>query len=150
MTRSIGTAVLRLALALSVLVPSSPVGADFSGIVVEVEALRSDAGQVRVAVFPESGWVEEGRQIATCHTAVHHGHAMCVITDVRPGTYAIAVLHDEDDDGGLDRNFLGLPSEGFGFSNDAPTGLGPPSFHDASFRFEGGETDLVVHARYGL
>jgi uncharacterized protein (DUF2141 family) len=150
MTRSLGIALLRPILALSVLATSSPAAADLSGIVVEVEALRSDAGQVRVAVFPETGWVEEGRQIATCHTAVHHGHALCVITDVEPGTYAIAVLHDEDDDGGLDRNLLGIPSEGFGFSNDAPTGLGPPSFRDASFRFDGSETDLVVHARYGL
>jgi len=149
MHRSIGSMMLCLSLALGVCVPRAA-RADFDGIVVEVESLRSDAGSVRVALYPSSAWIEQGREVATCHTDVHFRHAMCVLTDVVPGTYAVAVLHDEDDDGALDRDFFGLPQEGFGFSNDAAPGLGPPSFHDASFRFTGGETDLVVHTRYGL
>lgn len=146
MRRSIGWILLCLSLGA---VPRAA-HADFDGIVVEVASLRSDRGSVRVALYPEGAWIEQGRELATCHTDVHYGHATCVLTDVRPGTYALAVLHDEDDDGGLDRDFLGLPQEGFGFSNDAAPGFGPPSFRDASFRFDGGERDLVVHARYGL
>ena len=45
-----------------------------------------------------------------------------------PGTYAVAVYHDANGNHHFDRNFLGLPAEAYGFSNDAPTLLGPPGF----------------------
>jgi uncharacterized protein (DUF2141 family) len=148
MFRMIGR--VSICLALGALVPPTA-SADDAGIAVEVEGLRSDLGSVRVALYPsEHGWVERGYEVATCTAEVHHRQARCVLPDVEPGTYAIALLHDEDDDGALDRDFLGLPREGFGFSNDAATSFGPPSFHDASFRHDAGLTELVVHARYGI
>ena len=45
-----------------------------------------------------------------------------------PGIYALAVYHDADSDRSFDRTALGLPSEGFGFSNNPPTFLGMPNF----------------------
>jgi uncharacterized protein (DUF2141 family) len=51
------------------------------------------------------------------------------------GRYAASAYHDEDDDGGLDTNLFGAPSEPFGFSNDARARLGRPDFAEAAFRF---------------
>ncbi len=48
------------------------------------------------------------------------------------GTYALAVIHDENDNGKLD-TFMGMPREGFGFSRNPGIGFGPPRFTSASF-----------------
>ena len=47
--------------------------------------------------------------------------AICQFNDIPPGTYAIAVFHDENANGKLDKNFLGIPCEGYGASNNVRT-----------------------------
>lgn len=118
---------------------------------VEVSGLRSDRGVVLGALFASPrGWTEEGREIATCRGTIAHNHATCIVEGVGPGTYAFAFLHDEDEDGHLDRDWIGIPQEGYGFSNNASPGLGPPSFESASFEHGTGETVLRVRTRYGI
>jgi uncharacterized protein (DUF2141 family) len=157
MRRSPGSVRLLIAIvgSLAALAPLSPgdgvATADAPSIVVEVGGLRSSRGVVRGALFrSRDGWAEEGREIATCEARIHAGRASCVLDDVRPGRYAFAFLHDENEDGALDRDWIGIPQEGFGFSNDAAPGLGPPSFESARFEHQGQSTTLTVRARYGL
>jgi len=57
-----------------------------------------------------------------------------VLNDVAPGTYAIKAFHDVDRNGQLDTNFMGIPKEPYGFSNDAMGTFGPPSFEQAAFK----------------
>lgn len=131
--------------------PAAEAHADRDGIVVAVSRLRSDDGVVRGALFGSpSGWTERGREVATCRGTIRNGRARCVFRDVPPGTYAFAFVHDENGNGDMDRNAIGIPEEGFGFTNDAPTGLGPPSFESASFAYDGAAATLPVHARYGI
>ena len=123
-------------------------GAD---IQLAVDGFRNDRGEIRAALFASpSGWTERGREVATCRAEIHQGRATCTFRGVPEGEYAIAFLHDEDGNGDLARNFLGIPEEGFGFSNDAPPSFGPPSFRDASVTHQGGTTSLQAHVRYGL
>jgi uncharacterized protein (DUF2141 family) len=127
-----------------------PVRADGPRVAVEIEALRSSRGVVRGALFrSRHGWAEHGREIATCRAPIDRGRATCSL-DVAPGEYAFAFMHDEDDDGQLDRDWIGIPQEGFGFSNDAAPALGPPSFDSARFAHAASDTTIVVRARYGL
>ncbi|MBU3937857.1 MAG: DUF2141 domain-containing protein [Proteobacteria bacterium] len=63
---------------------------------------------------------------------VRDTQACCNFEDIVPGRYAFAVIHDESMNGKLDTNSLGVPTEGYGFSNDAKTWLGAPSFSAAS------------------
>ncbi|WP_162305824.1 DUF2141 domain-containing protein [Oleisolibacter albus] len=65
-----------------------------------------------------------------------------------PGAYAVAVYHDENSDHDFNRTLLGMPAEGYGFSNDADTTLGLPRFKDVRFNAGAGSTDLVIHLRY--
>jgi uncharacterized protein (DUF2141 family) len=147
MTSSLFHATLLLALCSA----PSVAYADDLDIVLDVEDLRSDRGEIRGALYASpDGWTREGREIATCHARIEHHHAHCVFSNVEPGAYAIAFLHDEDDDGRMDRDFFGFPQEGFGFSNDAAPSLGPPSFVAARFVHASASTDLHVRARYGL
>ena len=61
---------------------------------------------------------------------------------------AIAVIHDEDMNGKLETNLLGIPTEGYGFSNDAKSLVGVPSFSDASFLYDGRNLDLTMSLHY--
>ncbi len=53
--------------------------------------------------------------------------------NVPAGTYAVSIIHDENENEKLDTGFMGIPKEGFGFSNDAMGMFGPPKFKEASF-----------------
>lgn len=149
MTRPMLARVLALAV-----VSFLPIGvrADATGdVVLELDGLRSDRGEVRGALYASAdGWTSEGREIASCRAHVERRRARCVFVGVAPGAYAVALLHDEDDDGHMDRDLFGLPQEGYAFSNDAAPSLGPPSFTSARFVHEAAESILHVHARYGI
>jgi uncharacterized protein (DUF2141 family) len=60
----------------------------------------------------------------------------------------MAVIHDENMDGKLETNMLGIPTEGYGFSNDAEGTSGAPSFSAASFRYDGRNLDLTMSLHY--
>lgn len=60
--------------------------------------------------------------------------------DVPDGPYGVTAFHDENSDGELNKNFLGLPKESFGFSNNPRIFFGPPSFERAKFSVEGPTT----------
>ena len=70
--------------------------------------------------------------------------------DVKPGRYAIALLHDENGNGKADRALGMMPKEGFGFSRDAPVKMAPPKFGDAAFDYSGKATSLTIRMRYML
>ena len=62
----------------------------------------------------------------------------CVFDRVPAGTYAVAAMHDEDGDGEMDKNLIGLPTEGYCASRDAhERGFGAPNWEDAAFRYNG-------------
>ena len=67
-----------------------------------------------------------------------------------PGNYAIAVLHDENNDRQANRNFLGLPTEGFGFSRNPAIGVSAPKFADAAVSVAGENTTTQIQLRYLL
>lgn len=79
---------------------------------------------------------------------VRDSRARCDFEDIPPGTYAMAVVHDENMNGKLDANWIGVPTEGYGFSNNAKALLGPPSFSAASFRYDGRNIDLTMRLNY--
>ena len=66
--------------------------------------------------------------------------------ELEAGTYSIGFFIDKNDNEKLDTNFLGVPREQFGFSNDAMGRFGPPSFEAASFTLDE-ETILIMRAR---
>jgi len=55
---------------------------------------------------------------------------------LQPGEYAVAIYQDENNNGKLDKNLLGMPKEKYGFSNNASGSFGPPTFDDAKVRLE--------------
>ena len=118
-------------------------------VVFVVRGLRSDEGHIIGALFdrPER-WVRAGEETAQCRSHIHGGIARCSMA-VPAGRYAFAFAHDENSNGQMDRDFLGIPREGYGFSNDVREPFGPPSFDAASFLPSAARAS-VVHIRYGI
>ena len=121
------------------------------GIRVRVLDIRNSTGTVACALFESpAGFPAEFLSAATnvMVIKVRKAQALCSFEDIPPGNYAIGVIHDENMNGKLDANRLGIPTEGYGFSNDARALFGPPSFSAASFPYEGGTLDMTIRLRY--
>ncbi|MBY0424188.1 MAG: DUF2141 domain-containing protein [Cytophagales bacterium] len=68
--------------------------------------------------------------------------------NIPSGTYAVAVIHDENGNQDMDSNFMGIPKEGIGTSNDAKGNFGPPKFADAKFEFNGTTKRITINLIY--
>lgn len=113
---------------------------------VRVRGVAPLRGNVIVAVYEGADRFPKSKRESYLGKAVAAGDPTLVeIEDVAAGVYACAVFHDVDGDGSLDTNFVGYPSEPFGFSNNAHVALfGPPSFQDAAFDVRGPETTIEI------
>ena len=117
---------------------------------VDILGLRNDHGTVNCLLFNSAdGFPNDGdKAVQHMKSIIEHGRAACEFDEPRPGTYAIAFIHDENENGKLDTNFLGMPSEGVGASNDAKATFGQPKWDDAKFEHAPGLQDLELHAHY--
>ncbi len=70
------------------------------------------------------------------HVRIPGTQGRCDFLNIEPGTYALAVIHDENMDGRIDTDWLGFPTGGYGFSAEAKDSMSPPSFDDASFPWD--------------
>lgn len=110
--------------ALTLAQPSCP------GTYVKILNTKSSTGTVACARFESAdGFPNDYLRMATNVMAIkiRKDQARGDFEDIPPGTYAMAVIHDENMNGKLDTNWLGVPTEGYGFSNDAKGVLGAPS-----------------------
>ena len=119
-------------------------------VTVNIGGLRNDKGQVFCALYSSSeGFPKDGEKAAAqINSGISDRHAVCEFSDVAPGTYAVSVFHDENSNGKLDTNFVGIPREGVGASNGAKGHFGPPKFNAAAFHFSGGRLDLKITITY--
>jgi uncharacterized protein (DUF2141 family) len=122
---------------------------------VHIIALRNDEGNIGCLLYSSAdgfpGESEKAFQKAAGQISRNNRRtATCVFRNVPAGRYAVAVGHDENGNRRMDRNAVGIPSEGWGTSRDAPARFGPPSFDDAVFRFNGRRKLILVRMRYGF
>lgn len=121
---------------------------------VSVTALRNHDGVVMACMTTDEGRFPRCRGDAASYRAnvpADRGPQTVTITfaDVRPGTYAIALLHDENGNGRADKAAM-IPREGFGFSRDARVRMGPPAFADAAFTVGTQPVQQTIRMRYML
>lgn len=125
--------------------------ADHPRVEVTVDGLRNDKGDVVVEIYPDTskGFLTSAGRLGRTRAKAEAGVKVCIPAP-SPGVYALVVYHDEDGDRHFGKNFLGIPSEGFGVSNNPPPALGKPSFSKVRFEVGAGETPMRVQIRYGL
>jgi uncharacterized protein (DUF2141 family) len=121
-----------------------------NSIKVIVVGLHSNDGEVDCALFGGADGFpgDSSKAGKTAKSKIEKGEAVCMFADVAPGDYAVSVFHDENSNGKLDRNFVGMPKEGVGASNDAAGHFGPPKYDDARFSYKGGRSVLAIHVKY--
>ncbi len=118
---------------------------------VQIHGVRNTNGDIACAIFNAAeGYPEESTKAYKFIRMASPGNsAICQFHDIPPGTYAVAVFHDENANGKLDKNFLGIPREGYGASNNVRPKMSAPAFKDAAFSVKaGGTTTLNIDMGY--
>ena len=116
---------------------------------------RSNKGRIGCLLFASAkGFPSDkkrAKQALRVKVLRHKGawRARCVFNGVKPGVYAVAVLHDENNNDKMDKSFFGSPKEGYGVSNDAKPGtFSGPKYRAATFRYDGKPKRMAIKLRY--
>jgi uncharacterized protein (DUF2141 family) len=118
---------------------------------VTITKLDSNNGVVLVSLFKEgSGFPDDAAKAFGKEKGyIVEKSATIIFKSVPPGSYAVAILHDENNNQKMDKNMLGIPKEGYGFSNNASAPFGPPSYKKASFTHTGTkQTEIQIKTKY--
>lgn len=123
-----------------------------SKLVVEVDGFANQSGQVCASLFANSQGFPNNRQKVVQRQCTKIASVPTIITfnNLKAGSYAVAAIHDRNGDGTLNRNNLGMPIEGYGFSRNPTTEAAPPKFKDAVVLIAGPSTYIQVHLKYLL
>ena len=97
---------------------------------VRVTAVAGGKGSVKVAVCDRERFLKQCAYAASA--PAREGENVILVPNVPKGTWAVLAYQDENGNGELDRNLLGIPKENYGFSRDAASKFGPPGFDEAA------------------
>lgn len=119
-------------------------------LMVLVKGFKSMEGQLMVALFNKSEDFPDKKPYKGDIMAISANEELIKFENLPFGDYAVAAIHDINLDGKLDKNALGIPTEGYGFSNNAMDKYGPPSFLQASFVFFDNNEAKIIELEYGI
>lgn len=118
-------------------------------VTLHVDGFRNHTGRLGVTVFrAPDGWPEDNAKAFFHDNFPITGDQTTARFSLPEGRYAIAALHDENSNHKLDRNFLGIPKEGFGFSNNPKVRLTAPGFDTAAMPISCPGTEISIHLIY--
>lgn len=123
------------ALALSAI--AAPAFAQTASVTVVVEDVRP-GGTVEIALYDSAEAWNGDSPVAGRRAVPADGRVEVVFEDVEPGDYAIRLYHDENGDGDFNMNFMGIPTEGYGFSNNPFPRFRGAHFEESVFTVEAG------------
>ncbi|MGO9450252.1 MAG: DUF2141 domain-containing protein [Candidatus Binataceae bacterium] len=111
--------------------------------------LPSNTGRINCIIFNSADGFPSDSSAAAgkVRAPIENMAGTCDFPNLPAGTYAVAAYQDEHETGELTKNFIGVPTEAYGFSNDAHGSFGPPSFNAAAFSYPGGTMDITIHAQ---
>lgn len=113
---------------------------------VTVAGIRVQQGLLKVSVVDAAGWSGGAKPLAGAERKPQGDAETFHFAGLAAGTYAVMVMHDENGNGRLDTNFVGMPIEGYGFSND-PNVPRKPTFDEARFELGAGGGAITLHLR---
>ena len=142
--------VIHRALQATLLLTGLPLLASADTLTVTINNIKK-AGEIHVAVYNNAEAFEADRgEKGGAAPGISEGTIEMVqpgsvtyVYELPPGTYAIGIFHDVNLNNKMDNNFLGIPVEQFGFSNNARALFGPPDFEDAAFVLKGSASQSI-------
>lgn len=116
-------------------------------LTVVLHDVRAQTGLIKVAlVDSQAGWDGQAAPVQATGAPPSGGQATFVFKDLKPGAYAVLITHDENGNGQLDTNAMGMPLEGYGFSNN-PRVMRKPTWDEARFDLAGAAASIDVSLR---
>ncbi len=124
--------------------------AQTSKITVTATGLRNADGKVLFSLYKSGdGFPSDAtKALANGDTKIANGEAAYTFQGLKPGSYAVSILHDENNNGKMETNFFGIPKEGYGASNDAKGSMGPPKYEDAKLELKEAEKRISIKMLY--
>jgi uncharacterized protein (DUF2141 family) len=128
----------------------APLGDTGVRIAVRVHGVRSTGGEVVAVLYGDNpdDFLRSGKRLERARVPATTGVVVLELVAPRPGRYAIAVYHDENGNRKFDRALTGLPTEGYGLSNNPRIWLRPPHLADAAFVVNARPTAVDIDLRY--
>lgn len=119
-------------------------------LIVQIEGIRESTGEIGVLLFDHATGFPGDSASSIRHRVVpaRTGKVALYFEDLPFGTYAVAVIHDLNGNRRVDTNLLGIPKEGYGFSNNARSLFRAPRFHEAAFAHQGAVAKVQVEMIY--
>jgi uncharacterized protein (DUF2141 family) len=139
--------VLRLLLAgLLVCVFAPAVAAPLATLIVKVEKVSPRGGDVRVALYTRASYpLDNADPVIDGVVPAKPGETIVTLQGIKPGTYAVKLFQDFNRNGEFDMNWLGLPLEKYGFSNDVRPMFSEPPFDATKFELRPGTNTITIH-----
>ncbi|MEQ9404990.1 MAG: DUF2141 domain-containing protein [Cyclobacteriaceae bacterium] len=112
-------------------------------LIVKIENVKSSSGKIRVGLYDcEEKFLKEAIQ----GSDIQAGEGLLIVTfkGLKRGEYAVSLFHDENKNGKLDSNFIGIPTEPYAFSNNAKGMFGPPDFKECRFEVKEGNIEITI------
>ncbi len=122
---------------------SEPTG----NLIVNISGFPSSDGFAMVALnnSEESYKGGENEAIAKTKTMVVDQKVQVIFTNLPYGSYGVSIYHDENSNGEMDKNMMGIPKEAYGFSNNAKGFFGKPDYKDAKFELNSAEMQIAIN-----
>jgi len=116
-----------------------------ASLTVKITAIRNADGNLRVALRSDENTIVQGRTVDIDPKTLT---AKVVFENVPEGSYGVAIIHDENKNGTLDFNDVGMPIEGYGYSNNPPKRPGPAPFAETKFAVAAPSTSIEIALVY--
>jgi len=119
--------------------------APLASLTVRVEKVSQRGGDVRLALYDAQDYAGDQDPLTDKVVPAHPGETVVTLENLKPGIYALKLFQDFNRNGQFDMNWIGLPLEKFGFSNDAHPTFSEPSFDAAKFELRPGANTITIH-----
>jgi uncharacterized protein (DUF2141 family) len=127
---------------------TSPASSEPTGtLIVSIIGFPSSDGFAMVALHDSEKSYQGGSPIAKKKEKVEGQKARVVFKDLPYGSYAVSIYHDENANGKLDTNPMGIPKEAYGFSNNARGSFGKPGYQDVKFDLNSAEMEILINLK---
>lgn len=122
--------------------------AEATDLTVTINGVKNSTGSVAAAIYNAEANFPRGAPLGGFRMKASGGPVTFTFRNLPPGKYAMTSFHDENDNGKLDADPTGLPSEGYGVSNDAREALAPPQWAKASFDLTDQGKSIAISLSY--
>ena len=117
-------------------------------LTIEVDRLLNSQGEISIGLYDNANsFTKPSKVYKGAHIRISDSKLRYTFADIPNGVYAISLFHDENENNKIDKNFLGIPTEGYGFSNNIRPTFRAATFDESKFDLKGNKT-IIIHMGY--